>query len=205
MVAPSAPNKFPTRQGTVVAGQPSLVTLVITNADGTSSEIQFYAPPGASITVPPDFMTTADSLYFLSSSYGMGSSDLPGVGLHWDGPNGKPLFVYGATGSYQYLDLLSNNDLPTLMRVIGNTTNLCCTPFTASCVDGQAITFPVAFAGSLAFVFATAVNNEGVVFYTTAQPSNTGFTAQLTMTAPSGNSRRTTAVPMVFLAIGVHS
>lgn len=187
---------IPVEQNTVVAGQPSLVTLVFTNADGSTATAKFYAPPGNSVTLPDNLLTLDSAKYFISGYFAMGNTDVPCQGIHWDTPNSQPIMVIGDnTDTVSTIPLVSKADLSNILRLVGGDGNLGYQCFSASITNSTYTAFPTAFPSSGAAPWAMAIpqgnasNNGSPWIFGPNNITTAGVTwwaNNLSATAPTG-------------------
>lgn len=152
---------FPIASQTVIAGQPSLVTLKFANGDGTVTIAKFYAPPGASITLPSDIVRTADLLTYVSGAFYTSSQDLIGQGFHWSSSGNRPVGVFGDNiKSVTSIGLLTDQDLPNLLGATNGGVRMTSQQYTAPVAHLWRVSHPVSFNPGRTTYATASVNNS---------------------------------------------
>lgn len=146
------------QQTPVIAGKPSTVTLVTKDENGNALDRSFDAPPGPSVTLPDNLVTTTDLAQMVAGTFLLGPNDLRAVGVKWDGAIGAPRLDYGGTGGTDpslYSHLLGTNQKGNYLCANGNSVAqiageagpVMVQRFTVTGNNPTTVTFPTPFAG----------------------------------------------------------
>ncbi|OOL19625.1 hypothetical protein AL01_01190 [Bombella intestini] len=152
------------QQTSVIAGKPSTVTLVVKDENGNIINDNFDAPPGPSVTLPDNLVTTADLAQMVAGTLQLGANDLRAVGVKWAGAIGAPRLDYGGTGGTDpslYSHLLGTNQKGNYLcangnsvaQIVGEAGPLMIQRFSIAGQNPATVSFPVPFAGDNVLVF----------------------------------------------------
>lgn len=187
-------------QTPVTPGQPSTATVLGQDENGNVTPVTLDLPPGKAAAIPDNVALKADLTEFVSGTFGLGRSDLPGIGLHVNGNDGSAQLVAGSATDPVFITVPT---MGYLLARLKNGAGAIKSGVVQNCSHGSTIAFPQAYADDNVVVIAT-VNDGGHARTVTmlSPPNRNGFQISLNYWNGSGLVNETLLSTIYYIAIG---